>query len=279
MTSDAPILFISDLHLDARRPDITAGLRQLLQSWSGRCQALYVLGDLFEVWVGDDDDDPLVGEVADAFASFVAGGSRLYFMAGNRDFLLGDDYAARCGMERLSEPHRMHLFGHDAVLLHGDALCTDDTVHQEFRRVSLDPAWQARMLAQPLAARRAIAADVRAQSAHHTANAPDAIMDVNRDAVARCYEDAGVRLMIHGHTHRPAIHREEHPGHERIVLAAWHEQGNFLQVDSSGRRLEYFPPPRPRDSLPSVAQRRARAASASMKASSRSLKPAARRAG
>jgi UDP-2,3-diacylglucosamine hydrolase len=237
-------LFISDLHLDDSRPDITAALLALLQGRARDADALYVLGDLFEAWIGDDDDHELARIVADGFAALGAHGVPIHFMHGNRDFLLGADYARRAGLRLLGETEIVDLYGTPTLLLHGDTLCTADTGYLNFRAQVRDPRWQQGFLAQPLAARHAFAAQARARSRAHTQSAAMEIMDVTPDAVADAFRAHGVQRMIHGHTHRPAIHAPvDVDGHacQRIVLGDWHRHGSVLDVDARGMRLEALP--------------------------------------
>ncbi len=226
------ILLISDLHLDAARPRITALFERFLREQARQATALYILGDLFEAWVGDDDDSELPARVAAALADLRATGVPLYFMAGNRDFLLGADYARRAGLTRLEDGVVHTLAGTPTLLLHGDTLCTDDEAYQAFRRQVRDPVWQRDFLARPLAARKDFAAQARAASRDHQQGAREALMDVNADAVAHALRTAGVSRMIHGHTHRPAIHELMLDGApaQRIVLGDWYEQGSLLRV-------------------------------------------------
>jgi UDP-2,3-diacylglucosamine hydrolase len=236
-------LFISDLHLDPARPAVTALFLDFLAGEAREAEALYILGDLFEVWLGDDDPDPHHARVAEALHDFAAAGPAIYFMVGNRDFLLGEDYARRAEMTILSEPVKRDLYGTPTIILHGDVLCTDDTAYQSFRALVRDPAWQKDFLARPLKVRGALAGQVREESkSRGAATAPD-IMDVNADAVAATFREHDVPRMIHGHTHRPAVHRIEVDGkpRERIVLGDWYEQGSVLTVGESGARLATLP--------------------------------------
>ena len=223
-------LFISDLHLDETRPRIVELFKAFLRSDARRAKALYVLGDLFESWIGDDDDTTLAGEVAAALADLRSHGVAIHFMHGNRDFLLGADYAARAGMTLLDDPTIIELDGERTLLMHGDTLCTDDVDYQRFRTMVRDPAWQKQFLAKPLAERRAFAAEARGESRKQTAMKAAEIMDVNQDAVAATLHEHGVRRLIHGHTHRPATHRFDVDGGaaERIVLGDWYEQSSVL---------------------------------------------------
>ena len=232
-------LLISDLHLDTARPQITVLFERFLREQGRQATALYILGDLFEAWVGDDDDSELPARVAAALADLRAAGVPIYFMAGNRDFLLGADYARRAGLTRLDDGVVHTLSGTPTLLLHGDTLCTDDEAYQAFRRQVRDPAWQRDFLARPLAARKAFAAQARAASRSHQQHARAAIMDVNADAVAQVLRAAGVTRMIHGHTHRPAIHDITLDGApaQRIVLGDWYEQGSVLRLTREAAEL------------------------------------------
>lgn len=225
-------LFVSDLHLDPARPHIVADFEHFCAGEARAADALYVLGDLFEAYLGDDDDARLNARIADALHGIASANVPVFFIVGNRDFLLGADYARRCGMTLLQDGSVVDLYGTATMILHGDVLCTDDAAYLAFRRQVHDPAWQAAFLAQPLAARRAFAAKARAESRAHNAVTDSAIMDVNQAAVAAALRQAGVARMIHGHTHRPAIHDFTLDGHpaRRIVLGDWYEQGSVLRV-------------------------------------------------
>lgn len=228
--------FISDLHLDAGRPDATRAFGDFLAALPGEVQSLYILGDLFESWIGDDDDADLPHEAALRLRAVADRGIKIGFMAGNRDFALGQDYARRAGFALLDDPARIDLYGRPALLMHGDTLCTDDVAYQAFRAQVRNPAWLAHMLAQPLAVRRAFADQARAGSRDHTAATAEAIMDVNEGAVAAAFRDNGTDLIIHGHTHRPAVHHHDVDGRQctRIVLGDWYEQGTILLATPDG---------------------------------------------
>ncbi len=229
-------VFISDLHLEAGRPDITEAFARFLSGLPGSCAALYILGDLFDAWVGDDDDAPLPALIADRLKHLADSGTTVAFMAGNRDFALGADYARRAGFRLLDDPTVIDLHGRRALLMHGDTLCSDDAAYQAFRAQVRQPAWLAQMLAQPLAVRRAFAAQARAQSGAHTAMTAETIMDVNADAVANAFRQHDVELLIHGHTHRPARHElvvDAQP-RTRIVLGDWYHQGTVLVAHDDG---------------------------------------------
>lgn len=234
-------LFISDLHLDAARPDITARFEAFAADLPARVDRLFILGDLFEAWIGDDAAGELEAGVAARLSRLASCGVLLFYLHGNRDFLLGRAFAERCGMRLLPDPCVVELGGEATLLSHGDVLCTDDTAYQEFRRTVRNPAWQAVFLAETVSARQAFAARARAASREHQSMAADAIMDVNPDAVRRLSERYGVRRLIHGHTHRPAIHRSpEGATFERIVLGDWYTQGSSLSIDAHGLRLHVF---------------------------------------
>ncbi|TAN05447.1 MAG: UDP-2,3-diacylglucosamine diphosphatase [Rhodanobacteraceae bacterium] len=226
-------LFVSDLHLDDARPHLVDDFERFCAGEARRAEALYVLGDLFETYIGDDDDAALNARVAAALHDISDTGVPVHFIAGNRDFLLGDAYAHRCGMDILKESTIIDLYGAPTLILHGDVLCSDDVAYQTFRKQVRDPAWQAAFLARPLSERRAFAAQARDASRAHTSIADMAIMDVNQGAVERALREAGVARMIHGHTHRPATHDFILDGQpaQRIVLGDWYVQGSVLRVD------------------------------------------------
>ena len=237
-------LFVSDLHLDESRPQITSLFERFLAGEARNAAALYILGDLFESWIGDDDDAALPARVAMALRALVDTGVPVFFIAGNRDFLLGAEYAARAGLTLLADA-TVHVIANQATLLmHGDTLCTDDDAYQAFRAQVRDDHWQRTFLAQPLDARRAFVARARAGSRQHTRATPEVLMDVNTTAVAAALRAAGVHRLIHGHTHRPAIHRLALDGRpaERIVLGDWYTQGSRLRVGPGGLALENIAP-------------------------------------
>jgi UDP-2,3-diacylglucosamine hydrolase len=236
-------LFIADLHLDDSRPQITSLFEHYLASDEvRRADALYILGDLVEAWIGDDDDAPLPQRIANATRAVRDAGVPVYFMVGNRDFLLGEAFAQRAGFTLLDDGTVHDLYGTPTLLMHGDALCTDDIAYQAVRRNVRTPEWKAQVLSMPLQARRAFAAKAREDSRAHTGSTHETIMDVNADAVAQAMRNADVNHLIHGHTHRPAIHHFDLDGHtaERIVLGDWYEQGSVLRIDPNDRKLRSF---------------------------------------
>lgn len=225
-------LFISDLHLDASRPHITRLFVDFVRNEAAHAQALYILGDLFEAWIGDDAEDETSGQVADALAELSAHRVPCFYIHGNRDFLLGDAYARRARMTLLPDPSVIEVEGERVLLMHGDTLCTDDVAYQTFRKQSRAPAWQRAFLARPISERQSFAAQARAESQRYTRSVDDAITDVNADAVATSLRDHNVRRLIHGHTHRPAVHQfaDGTTLYERLVLGDWYEQGSILRT-------------------------------------------------
>lgn len=237
-------LFISDLHLDPSRPAITELFLRFLREDAAEAEALYILGDLFEAWIGDDEDSELALAVKSGLRALVDSGVPVSLLRGNRDFLLGPEFAAASGVRLLADPCVAVLDGEPTLLLHGDLLCTDDSRYQDFRRQVRDPAWREQFLAQPLSARRAFAQQARAASQDHQNGLKqegqlEVITDVNADAVVAMLQRFGLRRMIHGHTHRPAIHslRLADRSAQRVVLGDWYEQGSVLRVSSDGLEL------------------------------------------
>jgi len=237
-------LFISDLHLENARPLITNLLGVFLQTRARTADALYILGDLFESWIGDDFLDDTARRVAADLADLARNGVPIFFMHGNRDFLLGKDYAAMAGFSLLPESVVINFYGVPTLLLHVDTLCTDDVEYQKFRSQVRNPQFQAGFLRLPVEQRLAMAAGARDASKKHTGKANMSIMDVNEQAVVAEFERNGIVRMIHGHTHRPAFHQHAlsaNAAAERIVLSEWHGRGSFphgsyLEVDENGCR-------------------------------------------
>ena len=234
-------LFISDLHLDGSRPKITEQFLKLLKTEARSASALYILVDFFETWSGDDDDDPHHAKVMDGLREFTqTSGIPVYLMHGNRDFLIGKRFAKRTGVQLLPDPTIIDLHGSPTLLVHGDALCTDDVQYQKARVKMRSPLVKGLFLAMPLSLRRAYAAKLRRDSRAHTAGKADYIMDVNQQAVEAAMRKHDVTRMIHGHTHRPAIHRfktADGKQMERIVLGDWYDQASELRWDETGGML------------------------------------------
>ncbi len=230
------ILFISDLHLSSERPAIGGLFLQFLLEQAPQAEALYILGDLFEAWLGDDVIAPEAQAILDAMRRLSDGGTALYVMHGNRDFLLGKRFAELSGATLLDDPFVLNLYGTPTLLMHGDLLCSDDTPYQEMRRMLRQPEWIKAFLAKGVEERIAFAQSLRQRSKKETGEKDEAIMDVNADTVQQYVERYGISRIIHGHTHRPAIH---HDGAiERCVLGDWYQQGSVLRCDSSGCHLQ-----------------------------------------
>jgi UDP-2,3-diacylglucosamine hydrolase len=236
-------LFVSDVHLDARAPPATAQFLDFLATEARDAEALYILGDLFEAWVGDDDREPDNERVCEALRRLSAGGVACFAMHGNRDFLLGEGFCQRSGCRLLHDPVIVQLDGERVLLTHGDALCTDDQPYQELRTIVRAPAWQGRFLALPRVRREILADELRAGSKRHTGRTVPKIMDVNAATVDTAFRATGVRRMIHGHTHRPGVHDSQIDGQsaQRIVLGAWYEQGSYLNYEAGRYELRELP--------------------------------------
>lgn len=236
-------LFIADLHLSVHEPAITAGFLRFLQREAQHADALYILGDLFDAWIGDDDPQPLHAAVADALRALGQQGVPCYFIHGNRDFLIGKRFAQRAGMTLLPGEKIVDLYGRRVLIMHGDTLCTDDPGYQRFRRRVHNPLLQWLFLHLPLRVRLKIAAKMRAASQRANQHKSEQIMDVNPQAVQDRLTHYGVTTLIHGHTHRPAIHALStvHGEAQRAVLGAWHEQGSMIRVTPDDIALISFP--------------------------------------
>lgn len=236
-------LLISDLHLDAVRPDSTRLFERFVREQATQARALYILGDLFEAWIGDDAPNPAGDAVAAALSALHAAGVPCFYMHGNRDFLIGAAYARRCRMTLLADPCVIELGGTPTLLMHGDTLCTDDVPYQAFRAQTHQAQWQRGFLAQSVAQREEFAAAARAESQRYTVSVEAAITDVNTEAVVDAMRQHGVTRLIHGHTHRPAVHALTVDGQpaQRIVLGDWYEQGSVLRIDAHGLDLQSMP--------------------------------------
>jgi UDP-2,3-diacylglucosamine hydrolase len=231
-------LFASDLHLDSEAPWAIDAFLKFLGGEARGAEALYLLGDLFEVWVGDDDDNADNARACAGLAALAASGVPVYALHGNRDFLLGGPFETRTGVKLLPDPVKLDLYGVPTLLSHGDAFCTDDTSYQQLRDIVRRPGWQRRFLTLPLTARRALADAARTGSKAHTGRTIPTIMDVNPEAVVRAMRATGTTRLIHGHTHRPDIHELSLDGTrvERVVLAPWYEAASCLSVSADGLR-------------------------------------------
>ena len=235
-------LFISDLHLEAKRPDITRAFLRLLETRAPSFDELYILGDFFEVWLGDDTIDELGREVVRALSQLSSQGTRVYLMHGNRDFLLGRRFCRAAGCTLLNDPTVVKLNGEPVLLMHGDSLCTDDLEYMRMRRWLRTPASRLLLRNLPKRTRYKLGRKLRDESQSRTRMKAADITDVNLGAVAHIMREKGVKTHIHGHTHRPAIHDLMIDGAsaERIVLGDWDQAGWALEVDENGKRLEAF---------------------------------------
>lgn len=236
-------LFIADLHLQTEEPAITAGFLRFLHGEARSADALYILGDLFEAWIGDDDPNPLHREIACAIKSLADSGVPCYFIHGNRDFLIGKRFATESGMQLLPEEKVLDLYGRRVLIMHGDTLCTDDPGYLAFRAKVHTPWIQKLFLALPLFIRRRIAQKMRDDSKAANSSKSMEIMDVNAQAVVEVMEKHHVQWLIHGHTHRPDIHTFDANGEtaHRVVLGAWHTQGSMVKVSVDDVELIPFP--------------------------------------
>ncbi|MEO8719418.1 MAG: UDP-2,3-diacylglucosamine diphosphatase [Burkholderiales bacterium] len=240
-------LFISDLHLSGERPEINERFFEFLSTQAARAAALYVLGDLFEYWIGDDEldaavGDPLARAVATALGELSRRGVGVAFMHGNRDFLIAQRFCAASGARLLADPAVEKVGGVRTLLMHGDTLCTEDHDYQAWRRTARSSAWQHEFLAQPLAERRSTLQSLREKSKEVVGAKPAEIMDVSDAAVREALRQHGLTRLVHGHTHRPARHVLEVDGRrcERWVLPDWYERGGYLAIDETGARLVSF---------------------------------------
>lgn len=229
-------LFVSDLHLDCAAPAATALFLDFIEREARQAAALYILGDLFESWIGDDDDDAARTAVCAALRALTDSGVPCHVQHGNRDFLLGEGFAARTGCRLMADPATLEVGGTRFALSHGDALCTRDVAYQRFRRIVRNRALQRGWSALPLALRRRMAGGIRQRSRAHTSAQAPQVMDVTPAAVAQLLRETGADVLIHGHTHRPGVHRVRVDGalRTRIVLGDWYEQGSVLTVEADG---------------------------------------------
>ncbi|HEM6631847.1 TPA: UDP-2,3-diacylglucosamine diphosphatase [Citrobacter farmeri] len=236
-------LFIADLHLCTEEPAITAGFLRFLAGEARQADALYILGDLFEAWIGDDDPNPLHREIAAAIKALVESGVPCFFIHGNRDFLIGKRFARESGMTLLPQEKVLDLYGRRVLIMHGDTLCTDDAGYQAFRAKVHQPWLQTLFLALPLFIRKRVAARMRAGSKAANSSKSLEIMDVNKHAVVAGMEKYRVQWLIHGHTHRPDVHALNANGKPafRVVLGAWHHEGSMVKVTPDDVELIAFP--------------------------------------
>ena len=236
------ILLISDLHLEQERPDISRAFLHFLQTRATQAEALYILGDFFEVWIGDDAITPFQRSIAQALRQLSERGTRIYLMHGNRDFLLGKAFCREAGCTLLPDPSVIELNGERVLLMHGDSLCTQDIGYMKLRRWLRNPISLFILRNLPLSTRQKLARKLRNESRTQTRMKASEIVDVTPDEVPRIMAEHGVRTLIHGHTHRPATHQLQVNGHaaQRIVLGDWDKQGWALQIDSQGLQQSAF---------------------------------------
>lgn len=235
--------FIADLHLAENRPDITACFLSFLKNEAPVAEQLYILGDLFEYWIGDDDNTSFINDVSSALFKLKQTGTKIFYIHGNRDFLIGNRFAKKSGMTLLPEIDKIDLYGQPVVVMHGDTLCTKDIGYQKFRKKSRSWWWQTMVKSLPLFVRRKIAEDYRKQSAEATSQKSQEIMDVTESEVIKCLEQHNSQLLIHGHTHRPFVHNihANNKPAQRIVLGDWYEQGAWLKVTRTNFELLKVP--------------------------------------
>lgn len=225
-------IFISDLHLEINEPDITQKFLNFLQHQAIQADALYILGDFFEVWIGDDDRNEFNEKIKTVLKNFTAKGTPTYFMRGNRDFLIGKKFCEDTGCQLLKDPTLINLYGVPTLLVHGDSLCTQDTRHQKFRKIVNNAFIQNLFFILPLSWRRKIARNIREQSKKHSQKLAQEITDVTPTTLENLMKAHKARLLIHGHTHRPGMHTFNLNGQaaKRIVLGAWHDSGNIILI-------------------------------------------------
>ena len=228
--------FISDLHLSQERPEINQLFLTFLREHEPNAEAIYILGDLFEVWLGDDMILPDYQAAIEEIAKTVQNGTPVYIMYGNRDFLMKETFEKLSGARIIHEPYVINLYGKQTLLMHGDSLCTDDVEYQKFKAMVRNPDWQAQVLAKTPQERLALAKQLRETSKSETASKTDDIMDVNQQTVEQTMQQNHVLHLIHGHTHRPATHEFTLDGNSatRVVLADWYKSGSYLSVDENG---------------------------------------------
>lgn len=233
------VWFASDLHLDPSTPEIAARFLRFLAGPVQGARSLFLLGDLFEAWIGDDDPEPAHRAVIARLAALAGSGTLVYVMRGNRDFMLGERFCREAGATLLDDPSILTVAGERIAISHGDGLCIDDHAYQRLRTLVRDPALRAGFARLPIEARRRLAAEAREGSREHLANAAGYITDVNAGAVESVFRGAGVDLMIHGHTHRPGVHKVSIDGRERtrVVLGAWHDDADVVRWDDAGWQL------------------------------------------
>jgi len=233
--------FISDLHLQDDRPEITKAFISFIENTASKAERLYVLGDFFEAWIGDDDETDLTLLVKKTLLE-LSTSTDIYAMHGNRDFLIGSNFAEEAGLILIDDPKKEEMFGNSVLLMHGDLLCTDDVDYQSFRATTRNPSWRKEFLSKPIGERKSIAEELRVISKEATGRKKEDIMDVSENEVSRVMEEFSADLLIHGHTHRPNTHMMNFKGvaSKRIVLGDWDKFGWFIWMDSNSCELKKF---------------------------------------
>ena len=233
------ITFISDLHISETQPEIANQFIDFLENQAQNSDALYILGDLFEYWIGDDDPNPYYEKIVSSLYDFTASGIPTYFIHGNRDFLIGEIFAKKTGVKILKDPSIIKINGEKIMISHGDIFCTDDYEYQNTRKITRNPEWQKQMLEKTIIERKKFAQISREKSRDHTKFLDETITDVNQDEIRKAFETCNVTKLIHGHTHKPAIHDMliNNISHQRFVLGDWYEQGSILNWNKSGPKL------------------------------------------
>ena len=230
--------FISDIHLSESQPQLTQAFFRFLNESKETCTHLYILGDLFESWIGDDDNSPLCNEIREALLSFTTNGPETFFMHGNRDFLVGESFAQETGIKILPDPFTLDINGQKVILSHGDFLCTDDTDYIDFRNKVRTKDWQSDFLQKDIFERKEVAKNLRNDSKEATSQKSNTITDINNQSVENFINEHQPDIFIHGHTHRPGVH--EINLSKRIVLGDWGEYGWYLNIDEKDYNLEKF---------------------------------------
>ena len=235
------LFFISDLHLSPEQPALAQGFKDFLTDINQQANALYILGDFFDSWIGDDEDHPFVQAIKDQLSIFSQQGHALYIQRGNRDFLMGEKFAADIGGHLLGDEALIEIAGQKVLLMHGDSLCTADTEYMKFRAMVRGTAWQSQILAMPIAARRQLAQDLRSKSHSMNVTKAEDIMDVSQDEVENVMRKHRVNTLIHGHTHRPAVHHFMLDGLQsnRFVLGDWGKTAWYIKADGKLELIEF----------------------------------------
>ena len=238
-SGDMTTLFISDLHLEEKKPELTNFFFSFIDQVAASSQRLFILGDFFEAWVGDDEQSELQVSVADKLSSLASAGVEIFLMHGNRDFLMGKAYASQCGATLIDDPYPLEIGGKKGLVMHGDTLCTDDLQYMKFRQIARNPEWQTQVLGRPLQDRKLMAHQMRQMSEAKSQGKSQQIMDVAEQTVRQVITDNNIDILLHGHTHRPAKHSIvlENKTAKRVVLGDWHESTWYARSDNNSLQL------------------------------------------